>query len=477
MKTDPKIRNNPPEEKASPSLTQTLCVAGTASLAIFMVNLDATVVNIVLPEISSLFGIRTSEASIFVLSYLLALTGTALIFGRLSDMKGPEKIFFLGYAVFVLGSLLCAFSWNVWSLALFRFVQGLGGAMIFATNAVIVIRYLPEKIRGRAFAFNGMMAGIGFALGSPVGGFLSHHFDWRMVFLVNIPVGLAGLFLGMYWLKKRELPAIRGSFDKAGAITSFLCLCFLVFSLHSWEESLLFSPEIIGGLAIALVAGFLFLKYQKKSDHPLMPLSLFRNAPLNFALAGTACYYILLQGLAIVFPFYFIDARGMTAFATGNLLFISPMISMLITPLAGWLCDRIGSRIPAMGGALLFIVSCIFFLNLTPASSTVWLMSCLVLYGLAMGFYCAPILTLTMSHARPETSGVLSSVKSVLPSIFGMLSVGIYATLYSTGESAGGIMEQAASQQGFQTIIWVSLGVSLFCFAVTFLSRDGRSEP
>lgn len=450
---------------------QILGVILASAMGIFMVNLDVTIVNIVLPELTERLHLTTTDASLVVLSYLLSLTGTVLIFGRLSDMKGPERIFISGYLLFALGSGLCALAWDLWALAAFRLLQGLGGAMIFATSAVIVMRYIPAAMRGRAYAVNGTLAGLGFALGSPLGGLLSQLFDWRAVFLVNIPIGVLGILLCLRFLTRRDAAAPDKPFDLWGALSSVLTLVLLVWVLHGVADG-----DGIGlteGLTLlaAALAGTLFVLIERRREAPLVPLSIFRNRPLNFALAGTGFYYALLQGTAFVFPFYLIHAQGFSSVQAGNLLFAGPIVSMVLGPAAGWLSDKYGPKRPCLAGAGLFVLTVLLFL--TYDASTPWwaLLAALSVMGVGMSLYSAPILTLTMSHAEAQTAGVLSSIKAVVPYMIGMLGVGLFAALYGRSLSAPGVPEATESLNGFHHSMLLALGIAVAALLSTLLTR------
>lgn len=444
------------------------------AMAVLMVNLDGSVVTIVLPELCEQFGMRADQASLVVLSYLLALTGTSLIFGRLSDMKGPEPVFISGYLIFSAGSGLCALAWDLYSLSVFRLVQGLGGAMIFATSAVIVMRYLPEEVRGRAFAVNGMLAGLGFALGSPVGGFLSHHFGWRMVFLVNIPIGMIGLGLCVCFLKLRNRQEKQDhTFDKTGAVLSMLTLTALVVTLHSLSGETLLKADTLLGVAVAALLGVVFVRVELRKPNPLINMRIFNNAGLNMALAGIACYYVILQGITMIFPFYLIQTRGLSEIQAGNLLFAGPIITIVLAPLAGWLSDRVGPRIPCMIGAVLFVVTGLIFMQFDASTPVRGLLGGLMLFGMAASFYSSPILTLIMSHARPDTLGIISSIKAVAPMIVGMTGVGVYAAVYSHAHHAAAGTRGAA---GLHAVMYLSTAVAAVCLIVTFRTRPATSE-
>lgn len=445
-----------------------------SAMALFMVNLDATVVNIVLPELCRNFQIQPIESSMIILFYLLSLTGCSLIFGRLCDIKGPEKIFLSGYIAFGIGSGLCGAAWSLWSLVIFRFIQGIGGAMIFATSAVLIMRYIPSHLRGRAYAVNGMMAGAGFALGSPFGGFISHHLSWRAVFYINIPIALLGLLLCRRFLSFHHEKKEPKQFDFSGAITSFLGLALMVITLQGISANGLISAKTLipGALSLCLLVSFFLI--ERKTDAPLLKLSLFSNRFLNFALAGTACYYALLQGVALLFPFYFMQARGLSEMQTGNLLFIGPIVTIIFSPIAGWLCDKVGAKTPCFAGSGIFVIVFYLFTLININTPQPYIIGILLLMGLAMSLYSAPILTLTMSHGEKETIGELSSVKSVFPSIIGMAGVAVFANVYELSiQGKTGALEQYA-QSGFRNGCYLALGISIICLTFTILTRSRR---
>ncbi len=149
----------------------------TVVMAIFMVNLDTSIINVALPTLAANFHADPSDVSKVILTYLLALSSTLLLFGRLGDLKGSEKLFLTGYSIFTLGSLLCALAPGLEFLLGFRLLQGFGGAMLLSNWGAVIVRNLPPQMRGKAFGMITVAAGSGLAIGPPIGGLLVDYLD------------------------------------------------------------------------------------------------------------------------------------------------------------------------------------------------------------------------------------------------------------------------------------------------------------
>lgn len=418
-------------EQKSEDRGKVLCAMIASATAIFMVNLDITIVNIALPTFCRLFTIDPTDASMVVLSYLLALTGFLLVAGKLSDKFGTERVFLLGYCVFSVGSLLCAIAHSFAALVLFRFIQGLGSSLLFATSAVIVVRYVAPEKRGRAYGLNGLFAGIAFALGSPVGGFLIHSLGWQWIFLVNIPVSIVGISLSLHGLVWPRGERNESGFDYIGALLSFLTLTAMLFALNRGEDMGWHSPAILCSIVLAAFFFTLFIMWEKKFPCPILELSLFRDHRLNATLAANFIYLMLLCGITFVLPFYFEELKGFHPQKAGLYMMIFPILSMFISPLSGYLSDRIGPRTVCMTGMGLFLAACSVFLCFNAATPDhVIIVSELVL-GLGMALFMTAVLTMVMTYAEPGNLGMLSAIKAVIPQIGASIGVAVFAFLYN----------------------------------------------
>jgi len=408
-----------------------LCAMIASATAIFMVNLDITIVNIAIPTFCRLFAIDPTDASMVVLSYLLALTGFLLVAGKLSDRFGTERVFMLGYFVFSAGSLLCALAHSFTALVLFRFIQGLGSSLLFATSAVIVVRYVAPEKRGRAYGLNGLFAGIAFALGSPVGGFLIHSLGWQWIFLVNIPVSIVGISLSLYSFVWPRMERSESGFDYMGSLLSFLALTSMLFALNRGEDMGWHSPAILCSIALAALFFTLFITHEKKCSCPILEVSLFKNMKLNATLMANFIYLMLLCGITFVLPFYFEELKGFTPQKAGLFMMIFPILSMFISPLSGYLSDRIGPRTVCVTGMGLFLAACSVFLCFTAATPDHVIVVTELVLGLGMALFMTAVLTMVMTFAEPGNLGMLSAIKAVVPQIGASIGVAVFAFLYN----------------------------------------------
>lgn len=452
-------------------MMKTIGIIFCSALALLMINLDATAVNIVIPELMKEFSVSSDRMSVVVLAYLLGMVGTTLLFGKLADRIGHGKIFTGGYLLFLVGSILCALSWNMLSLTSFRFIQGLGGAMIAASSAAIIIKFLPERIRGRAFGVNGMMAGIGFALGSPVGGTVAAAYGWRSIFLINIPVSMVGIVLCFLFLRKEVVETVSHRLDKLGALVSFLFLSSIVLLLEVYTSV----TSTIGLLAFIVFLFILFVRGGRVHPDPILDFKLFKSRSFTSSILALCCYYVILMGNGYIFPLFLAGGKGLNSIESGQLLFISPILGLILSPLAGLLSDRFGPRTIAGIGAMLFIFSSILFYHL-PAVGNVAMYISFAVYGMALSLFMIPILCIVMDHAEFHNAGAISAVKAVIPNLFGLFAVGGYAITYSNGYwgNAGRLTEEQASGAAFSTTMLLSLIAAIVCASLLLWSRDRR---
>ena len=217
-----------PQQKMSP---KDLMIVIVIALGSFMAGLDATIVNIALPTIAKSFDVSTVAVSWVLNAYLIILVSLLLAASRLGDMKGYRNIFLGGFALFTLGSALCGLSPTIDILILSRMIQAVGGAVISALGAVMVTSYLSASLRGQALGIVAMFTMLGAALGPVVGGFLTSAFSWQYIFLVNLPVGIVAIILGMHILPKTAPVAPKAKLDIPGVLLVFVALGSLIVGL------------------------------------------------------------------------------------------------------------------------------------------------------------------------------------------------------------------------------------------------------
>src|SRR5437660_1476811 len=246
-----------------------------AIVGTFMVMLDQTVVNIALPKITTVFGVGVHETQLVVTSYMLALAIIMPATGFLSDTFGTKRLYLITMALFTGGSLLCGLAWNNPSLVAFRVIQGLGGGMVMPLGMTMLFQVVPPNRRNTIMGFFGLPLMLAPVLGPTLGGYIVEYIDWRVIFTLNVPIGLIGLFMGATLL--RESPHVPGLvFDLRGFVLSAVGFSAILLGLSDAATEGWGSGSVLGRFAIgggALAAG---VWVELTDDHPLLDLSLFK---------------------------------------------------------------------------------------------------------------------------------------------------------------------------------------------------------
>ena len=218
-----------------------LLIVISVAFSSFLVRLNNYMVNISLPTITRSFGVTSSDASRIISSYLLIITTTLLLFGKLGDRIGLKRVFISGYVIFTVGSLMCGLSHDIDMLIGSRFVQGIGSAMLLAVSFAIISHFLPEGNTGWAFGITSTASALGVATGAPVGGIITGYLSWNWAFFINVPVGIVAVIVAMKYIpgtkpgssSAPEREGGRKGFDFLGAILSFTKLKLLIYNLNN----------------------------------------------------------------------------------------------------------------------------------------------------------------------------------------------------------------------------------------------------
>jgi len=452
------------------------------ALGVFMVNLDASIVNIVLPTLAKLFSVDMYVVSRVVLSYLLSFSGFLLIFGRLSDIHGANKIFGYGFLVFTLSSVLCATSRTFVMLEISRFMQGIGAAMLASTYSALVIKLLPPEIRGRAFGFITVAGGAGFAMGAPVGGYLTHYFNWRWIFWMNVPIGIFSLISSWKLIKERSEGNITtGAFDRTGAFLSFGGLVLITYLLNSAKN---YPPTSIipwAGIAVFIAVFAYFLRVEKRHPEPLLDLSLFSNRNFNFSFIANFFVVMTLDGMNFLFPFFFELGRGMKPDKIGMLLMLFPLISMFVSPVAGYFADRKGPRAVCVFSTVMLALSVAMLCFIDLTTSIYYIIITLIIFGCSLAMFFTANTSLMMCHAPAGREGITSAMVSFNANLGTLLGVCFFESIFSYGLPAGIVSNQlmeGASRMiatGFNHGAIFALIISLMAARSSFIAREKKT--
>jgi EmrB/QacA subfamily drug resistance transporter len=431
------------------SRINTLLLA-TALLGTFFSGTATRIVAISMPTVAQSLGTDLLGVSWALLSYQLSNIGLSVIFGRISDLWGREKIFALGFLVFAVSSLLCGFSQTVFQLILARFAQGVGGAMLQSSSRALASESVTEDLAGRAQGYMTTAHHTGFILGPSIGGVMIDYFSWRWSFFLLAPVGFGGTLLALANLKRQSLrPRPHGaSVDYLGAALLFAITTTLVFLLDR-RTQLTVSGSAKMFLAVffstSLVA---FLLHESRAKHPFVNLELFKIRRFSFSVVSLLVIAISYTLTGFLMPFYLQDVLHLSATQVGVLFMAPSILTVALAPLSGYLTDRLGPRVPATFGVGFMIVS-LGIGGLLRIDSHWLLPAALIVVGaITNGIFNPANSTAMISMMPKEHRGFASAVNHVtfgLGNVLGVALGGLCMSLafeHHTGVSAADLTTQ-----------------------------------
>ncbi len=403
------------------------------SLGFFMTLLDLTIVNIAIPNMILKLHATLDDVLWVLNAYALVLAVLVITAGRLGDLLGVRTLFVGGIVVFTAASAACGFAPGPGWLIGFRAVQGLGAAMLMPQTLAIVTMVFPPERRGAAFGIWGAVAGLATVAGPTLGGLLVTAFDWRWIFFVNLPIGIAVLSVTFYLIPDLR-PGRSHRLDFLGVVLASLGLLGICYGLvegqrYDWGTIASFvSIPLVIGAGVVLLAVFLVVQKLGQGGEPLIPFALFRDR--NFSLMNWVSGTLSVGMLGIFLPFtiYLQDALGFSALKAGLTMAPASLVMIFIAPFLGRLTDKIGGKYILMCGLTLFGVGMGWaVLVAEPSSSWQDFLPPLIVAGLGMGATFAPMTTTAMRNVQPQmagaASGVLNTVRQV-GSVIGTASVG-----------------------------------------------------
>jgi EmrB/QacA subfamily drug resistance transporter len=424
-----------------------------------MLLLDVTVVNVALPAIRQDLNASFGELQWVVDAYALTLAATRLGCGALADWVGRRAVFAGGLVVFTVCSAACGAAPSPLVLDVARGAQGVGAAAMFSASLALLAHEFQGAERGFALGVWGAITGGALAIGPLVGGLLTDGLAWRWIFLVNLPVGAL-----LVWLTARSVPESRDTrprpLDLAGMAT-FGAACFMAtFGLIRGNEEGWGSGAIVASLAAAAVLILAFLAIERRSEAPMLPLSLFRIP----AFAGTAlvafAQSVALYPLFLFLAIYFQDGLGLSPTATGLRLLPLTLVLFAVAPISGRLTNRWPLRVPLTAGLVLIAVALALMRSIDAGGEWTALLPGLLVGGLAIGVI-SPALAAAMVSVLPvERSGLASGINNTFRQLG--IAIGI-AGLGAVFEHrvVGAVGAEAGIVDGLEAVLAVAATVAL----------------
>ncbi len=467
-------------------------VLSVTTVGIFMAGLDTRIVLIGLPTIAESLRADLETLLWVTQGYQIAITIGLLFIGRFTDMFGRVKIYNLGFAIFTVGSGLCAFAQTGEQLIIFRIIQGLGAAVLITNSAALITDATPSRELGFAVGLNQIAFTVGAVLGLTVGGVLIDTTGWRMIFTLNVPVGIFGTIWSHLRLKEIALTEKHSSFDYVGLVlfTTSLTVLLIGISLDTMEA--ISRIGAVGLYVISAVLFALFLYMEPRITQPLIDMQLFKIRLFSAGNVSQFLYSLGFGSLSLIIILYFQLIRGFDALTAGLLFLPLDVAFVSIGPISGRLSDRYGTRGLATSGMIIGTVSYFvlaLLLNATTPIEQIELI--LVAVGLGLGLFSSPNISSVMGSVPPHRRGVASAIRATVFNTGGVISIGLVAYIITTaipyqvvsGIITGGYTSLSPSEAaGFVTGVGraflVAAGITLIgAFASSLRGQEKQTSP
>ncbi|WP_458116572.1 MFS transporter [Arthrobacter sp. D2-10] len=400
-------------------------------------GIDATVVNIALPTIGADLSTDFAALQWTVTGYTLTLASFILLGGSLGDRYGRRRIFIIGVVWFAVASLLCGVAPDAGLLIAARALQGVGGALLTPGSLAIIQASFSGEDRARAIGAWSGLGGVATAIGPFLGGWLVESVSWRWVFLINVPIAAA-----VVWIAARHVPETRnaeaaGRLDVTGAVLGALALAGTTYALIEAPAHGLWTPAVLGSGSLGIVAAALFLLVESRTAHPMLPLRIFANRQFSATNGVTFLIYAVFGGIFFLLVVHLQVVADFSPVASGVAMLPITALMLVLSSRAGALSARIGPRIPMTVGPLLCSVALVLMLHIDQdASYLLDVLPPVIVLGLGLSLLVAPLTATALSSIPEHQAGLASGVNNAVARAAGLMAIAVLpAAVGLTGDA------------------------------------------
>jgi len=444
-----------------------------------MDGMDASIVNIALPSIAASFSIDTSTAAWVSLTYFMMMAGLLLVFGRLADRGVIKRLLIAGLAIFTIFSLVCGLA-NVFEVLIIgRVFQGVGAAVMGACAPLLCVRFLPKSSLGLGMSIIAVGASIGYASGPTLGGFITQYLSWQWTFIINVPIGIAGILFLTRAIPKDE-GYNRAIFDVPGSILSMMAIIAGVFALERSSHTGLDNAQVAAAIFICVLSTVLFIVWERRCKDPILNLRIFRSWIFNSVFSAYLLINLVGTGIWYLTPFYLSLAMGLDPATSGIFMLIPPAVTLIISmPIGRW-SDRSGRRwFSIMSCMAMTIASGILFL-IDPAMGTAPMIIALLLMGVLWGT-CGPAASRIVERIGYGEKGTGSALIAVATYLGASVGAAAYAAFFSLFSGAGNTpftdLELDVFLNGYNRVMLLGMVLAILAVMLSAIVKDEKLRP
>ena len=421
-------------------------ILANVCLGQFVAAVDARSVNVALPTLSTEFGATMAAVQWIPLAYQLTVIGLVLSLGRLGDMVGRKKIYNLGFMIFMGGAALCGFSSGLAPLVGFRIVEGIGGAMILANGRAIVSAVFAGGSRGKALGITSTAFHLGYIVGPSLGGFLIDHLGWRLIFLVNLPVILAGAIMASKVIRESVEAKAAYGIDLAGAAALLSSVVALVLGLNRAARYGLDlgAAGLFLGFA-SLLAFFIFI--ERRAAEPLLELDLFKKRLFGRGVLTLGLVSLTQTATFFLLPFYLQGLLSLTPTEVGLTLIFYSLVIVFLAPIGGSLSDRFGPRLLCTVGSAFTCAGVLLMARLGLDASRLAVILPLMAMGLGWSLFASPNLSALFGSVTPDRLGAVGGMTVTAANTANAIGVSLASMLFARWLDSSGVPAAAGFRE------------------------------
>lgn len=429
-----------PEHEGSHDAARKRWTLISVCLATFMLLLDITIVNVALPDIEKSLGASFSDLQWVIDAYALSLAAVLLAWGSAADLIGRKRVFLIGLVVFTLSSLLCGLAQSSLWLILARALQGVGGAAMFATSLAIIAATFEGRERGTAIGIWGATTGAAVAVGPLVGGFLTEQFGWEWIFIVNVPIGIAAVWVSSVSLRESRNPHAR-RIDVPGVLTLSFGLLLVIYGLVRGNADGWGSASIVGSLIAGAVLLVAFVAVEARSSEPMFDLSLFRNRSFTGASIVALTLSASMFSMFLYLTLYIQNGLGYSPLEAGIRFLPITVLAFIAAPFSGRLSSWIEPRLLMGGGMALVGIGLLLMRGLDASSSWTALLPGFLVAGLGIGLTNPALAQTAVGVVEMRRSGMATGINNTFRQVgiaIGTAGLGALFEHVASGKLPGG---------------------------------------